>query len=165
MKKTTIKLTVSTQMKQDLQNVAALSGGSVAEVIRGAIKDTLYTPRMPTINPTPRAHRVAGSKYNKNKEATKKEENAASGTPLPPDFDPPESIARAARLDHAKTLAAFRNVHLANSTRYEDWIGAYQYFVRNAARSEKYAHLHAGQPLPERDERVSIGPDTDTDTN
>jgi len=159
MKKTTIKLTVSTQMKQDLKNVAALSGGSVAEVIRGAIKDTLYTPRMPTINPTPRARRVSGSKYNKNKEAMKKEESAASGVPLPADFAPPESIARAARLDHPKTLAAFRNVHLANSTRYEDWIGAYQYFVRNAARSEKYAHLHAGQPLIPRDERVSIGPE------
>ena len=161
MKKTTINLTVSTQMKQDLQNVAALSGGSVAEVIRGAIKDTLYTPRMPTINPTPRAHRVAGSKYSINKIQSKKDATAASGVPLPADFAPPESIARNARLDHPKTLAAFRNLHLANSTRYEDWIGAYQYFVRNAARSEKYAHLASAQPLTKRDPRDCIGPDTD----
>ena len=165
MKKTKIQVIVSTQMKQDLKNVATLSGGTLAEVIRGCLRDFLYTSHGRRSDTPPRARRVSGSKYNKNKEATKKEENAASGTPRPPDFDPPESIARAARLDHAKTLAAFRNVHLANSTRYEDWIGAYQYFVRNAARSEKYAHLHAGQPLPERDERVSIGPDTDTDTN
>ena len=150
MKKTTIKLTVSVQMKQDLRNVAALSGGSVAEVIRGAIKDTLYTPRMPTINPTPRAPRVTGSKYSKDKIQPKKEATAASGVPLPADFAPPESIARNARLDHAKTVAAFRNLHLSNSTRYEDWEAAYRYFCSETAQKSKYAHLHAGQPLTKR---------------
>ena len=150
MKKTTITLTVSTQMKQDLQNVAALSGGSVAEVIRGAIKDTLYTPRMPTINPTPRAPRVTGSKYSINKIQPKKESTAASGVPLPADFAPSESIARNARLDHAKTLAAFRNLHLSNSTRYEDWEVAYRYFCNETAQKPKYAHLHASQPLTKR---------------
>ena len=150
MKKTTIKLTVSTQMKQDLKNVAALSGGSVAEVIRGAIKDTLYTPRMPVINPTPRAHRVLGSKYSKDKIQPKKEANAASGVPLPADFAPPESIARNARLDHAKTLAAFRNLHLSNSTRYEDWEVAFRYFCSETAQKPKYAHLHAAQPSTKR---------------
>ncbi|MAH48877.1 hypothetical protein CMI37_23825 [Candidatus Pacearchaeota archaeon] len=137
-------------MKQDLKNVAALSGGSVAEVIRGAIKDTLYTPRIPTINPTPRAHRVSGSKYSINKIQPKKEANAASGVPLPADFAPPESIARNARLDHPKTLAAFRNLHLSNSTLYEDWEVAYRYFCSETAQKSKYAHLHAAQPSVKR---------------
>ena len=161
MKKTTIKLTVSTQMKQDLKNVAALSGGSVAEVIRGAIKDTLYTPRMPTINPTPRAHRVSGSKYSKDKIQPKKEATAASGVPLPADFAPPESIARNARLDHPKTLAAFRNLHLSNSTRYEDWEVAYRYFCNETAQKPKYAHLHAAQPSTKRFDKCMRETDTD----
>ena len=161
MKKTTIKLTVSTQMKQDLQNVAALSGGSVAEVIRGAIKDTLYTPRMPTINPTPRAHRVAGSKYSINKIQSKKDATAASGGPLPADFAPPQSIARNARLDHAKTLAAFRNLHLSNSTRYEDWEVAYRYFCNETAQKPKYAHLHAAQPSTKRFDKCMRETETD----
>ena len=161
MKKTTIKLTVSTQMKQDLQNVAALSGGSVAEVIRGAIKDTLYTPRMPTINPTPRAHRVAGSKYSINKIQSKKDATAASGVPLPADFAPPESIARNARLDHPKTLAAFRNLHLSNSTRYEDWEVAYRYFCNETAQKPKYAHLHIGQPSTKRYDKPMRETETD----
>ena len=161
MKKTTIKLTVSTQMKQDLKNVAALSGGSVAEVIRGAIKDTLYTPRMPTINPTPRAHRVAGSKYSINKIQSKKDAPAASGVPLPADFAPPQSIARNARLDHAKTLAAFRNLHLSNSTRYEDWEVAYRYFCNETAQKPKYAHLHIGQPSTKRYDKPMRETETD----
>ena len=161
MKKTTIKLTVSTQMKQDLKNVAALSGGSVAEVIRGAIKDTLYTPRMPTINPTPRAHRVAGSKYSINKIQSKKDATAASGVPLPADFAPPQSIARNARLDHAKTLAAFRNLHLSNSTRYEDWEVAYRYFCNETAQKPKYAHLHIGQPSTKRYDKPMRETETD----
>ena len=161
MKKTTIKLTVSTQMKQDLKNVAALSGGSVAEVIRGAIKDTLYTPRMPTINPTPRAHRVSGSKYSKDKIQPKMEATAASGVPLPADFAPPQSIARNARLDHAKTLAAFRNLHLSNSTRYEDWEVAYRYFCNETAQKPKYAHLHAAQPSTKRFDKCMRETETD----
>ena len=161
MKKTTIKLTVSTQMKQDLKNVAALSGGSVAEVIRGAIKDTLYTPRMPTINPTPRAHRVSGSKYSKDKIQPKKEATAASGVPLPADVAPPQSIARNARLDHAKTLAAFRNLHLSNSTRYEDWEVAYRYFCNETAQKPKYAHLHAAQPSTKRFDKCMRETETD----
>ena len=161
MKKTTIKLTVSPQMKQDLKNVAALSGGSVAEVIRGAIKDTLYTPRMPTSNPTPRAHRVSGSKYSKDKIQPKKEATAASGVPLPADFAPPESIARNARLDHAKTLAAFRNLHLSNSTRYEDWEVAYRYFCNETAQKPKYAHLHAAQPSTKRFDKCMRETETD----
>ena len=161
MKKTTIKLTVSTQMKQDLKNVAALSGGSVAEVIRGAIKDTLYTPRMPTINPTPRAQRVSGSKYSKDKIQPKKAATAASGVPLPADFAPPQSIARNARLDHPKTLAAFRNLHLSNSTRYEDWEVAYRYFCNETAQKPKYAHLHAAQPSTKRFDKCMRETETD----
>ena len=148
-------------MKQDLKNVAALSGGSVAEVIRGAIKDTLYTPRMPTINPTPRAHRVAGSKYSKDKIQSKKDATAASGVPLPADFAPPESIARNARLDHPKTLAAFRNLHLSNSTRYEDWEVAYRYFCNETAQKPKYAHLHIGQPSTKRYDKPMRETETD----
>ena len=161
MKKTKIQLTVSTQMKQDLKNVATLSGGTLAEVIRGCLRDFLYTSHGRRSDTTPRAPRVAGSKYSINKIQPKKEATAASGVPLPADFAPPESIARNARLDHPKTLAAFRNLHLSNSTRYEDWEVAYRYFCNETAQKPKYAHLHIGQPSTKRYDKPMRETETD----
>jgi len=151
MKKVQVKLTIPATMKQDLENVAALTADSIQTIIKGYVRDALYVPKQgPPQSPPPRAHRVAGSKYSKDKIQPKKEATAASGVPLPADFAPPESIARNARLDHAKTLAAFRNLHLSNSTRYEDWEVAYRYFCNETAQKPKYAHLHAAQPSTKR---------------
>jgi hypothetical protein len=127
MKKTQIKVTVSTQMKQDLQNVAALSGGSVPEVIRGYLRDSLYSPPRATQVPPPRAHEKKGSLKKKKKigETTFKKESVsehpAKATTLPPDFDPPEEHATRNQLDYEKAVAVFVNWAVKNEHKAVDW--------------------------------------------
>ena len=123
MKKTTIKLTLSTQMKQDLRNVAALSGGSVPEVIRGYLRDALYSPPRPTEVTLPRAPRVSGKKNKKKK----KNNNplTTNETTLPPDFDPPEAIARKYNLEHHGAVKRFRDWATAKEKKFADWEDAF----------------------------------------
>ena len=124
MKKTTIKLTVSVQMKQDLQNVAALSGGSVPEVIRGYLRDALYSPPRPTEVHPPRAPRVSGKK-NKKKKKNNNSLTTGKTTILPPDFDPPEHIARKYNLDHQGAVKRFRDWATASHRGFTDWNEAF----------------------------------------
>jgi len=154
MKKTQIKVTVSTQMKQDLQNVAALSGGSVPEVIRGYLRDSLYSPPRATQVPPPRAHEKKGSLKKKKKigETTLREESAsehpAKTTTLPPDFDPPESITKRARLHRQGAIDAFINWAIKNEHKAVDWdiefAGACKWI------RERYPQLHR-EPMNRRD--------------
>jgi len=154
MKKTQIKVTVSTQMKQDLQNVAALSGGSVPEVIRGYLRDSLYSPPRATQVPPPRAHEKKGSLKKKKKigETTLREESAsehpAKATTLPPDFDPPESITKRARLHRRGAIDAFINWAIKNEHKAVDWdiefAGACKWI------RERYPQLHR-EPMNRRD--------------
>lgn len=154
MKKTQIKVTVSTQMKQDLQNVAALSGGSVPEVIRGYLRDSLYSPPRATQVPPPRAHEKKGSLKKKKKigETTLREESAsehpAKTTMLPPDFDPPESITKRARLHRQGAIDAFINWAIKNEHKAVDWdiefAGACKWI------RERYPQLHR-EPMNLRD--------------
>jgi len=154
MKKTQIKVTVSTQMKQDLQNVAALSGGSVPEVIRGYLRDSLYSPPRATQVPPSRAHEKKGSLKKKKKigETTLREESAsehpAKATTLPPDFDPPESITKRARLHRQGAIDAFTNWAIKNERRAVNWdiefAGACKWI------RERYPQLHQ-EPMNRRD--------------
>ena len=129
MKKTTIKLTLSVQMKQDLGNVAALSGGSVPEVIRGYLRDALYTPSQPTQVPPPRAPRVSNKSNKKRKHYENTPEERAvpdEATPYPADFDPPVRItAKANIFDRAAAIRTFRNWAVEKGMRYADWEDAF----------------------------------------
>ena len=153
MKKTQIKVTVSTQMKQDLQNVAALSGGSVPEVIRGYLRDSLYSPPRATQGPPPRAHDKKGSLKKKIiGETTLREESAsehpAKATTLPPNFDPPESITKRARLHRQGAIDAFTNWAIKNERKAVNWdiefAGACNWI------RERYPQLHQ-EPMNRRD--------------
>ena len=126
MKKKKIQVTVSAHMLRDLQNVATLSGGNVSEVIRGCLRDMLYTYNRRTSDVPPRAHEKKGSlKKKKIGETTLREESAnkhpAKATKLPPDFDPPESITKRARLHRRGAIDAFTNWAIKNERRAVNW--------------------------------------------
>ena len=129
MKKTTIKLTVSTQMKQDLQNVAALSGGSVPEVIRGYLRDALYSPPRPTEVTPPRAPRVSGIRRKRKEkiaDATNTEPVPPDSTTLyPADFNPPERITEQAQLNRSEALRIFRDWATAKEKKFANWEDAF----------------------------------------
>lgn len=154
MKKKKIQVTVSAHMLRDLQNVATLSGGNVSEVIRGCLRDMLYTYDRRTSDVPPRAHEKKGSLKKKKKigETTLREESAnkhpAKATTLPPDFDPPESITKRARLDRRGAIDAFTNWAIKNERRAVNWdiefAGACKWI------RERYPQLHR-EPMNRRD--------------
>ena len=127
MKKKKIQVTVSAHMLRDLQNVATLSGGNVSEVIRGCLRDMLYTYNRRTSDVPPRAHEKKGSYKKKNNkgETTFKKESAgeppAKATTLPPDFDPPQEHATRNQLDYEKAVAVFVNWAVKNEHKAVDW--------------------------------------------
>ena len=126
MKKVQVKLTIPATMKQDLENVAALTADSIQTIIKGYVRDALYVPKQgPPQSPLPRAHRVA-EKKNKKK---KKNNNplTTNETTLPPDFDPPEAIARKYNLEHHGAVKRFRDWATATRRTSEDWIETYRY--------------------------------------
>ena len=153
MKKKKIQVTVSAHMLRDLQNVAALSGGNVSEVIRGCLRDMLYTYNRRTSDVPPRAHESKGSlKKKKIGETTFKKESAsehpAKAITLPPDFDPPESITKRARLHRRGAIDAFTNWAIKNERRAVNWdiefAGACKWI------RERYPQLHR-EPMNRRD--------------
>ena len=154
MKKKKIQVTVSAHMLRDLQNVATLSGGNVSEVIRGCLRDMLYTYDRRTSDVPPRAHEKKGSLKKKKKigETTLREESAsehpAKATTLPPDFDPPESITKRARLHRRGAIDAFINWAIKNERKAVNWdiefAGACKWI------RERYPQLHRA-PMNLRD--------------
>ena len=165
MKKTTIKLTLSTQMKQDLKNVAALSGGSVPEVIRGYLRDALYSPPRPTEVTLPRAHRVSGNRRKRKEKianANTEPVSPDSTTPYPTDFNPPERITKQAQLNRSEALRIFRDWATTKDKRFTDWNDAFAIACNGwipDARPD--VREYPPQPLTKRDKRDCIGPDTD----
>ena len=124
MKKVQVKLTIPATMKQDLENVAALTADSIQTLIKGYVRDALYVPKQgPPQSPPPRAHRVA-EKKNKKK---KKNNNplTTNETTLSPDFDPPESIARKYNLEHHGAFKRFRDWATAKDKKFTDWDDAF----------------------------------------
>jgi len=124
MKKVQVKLTIPATMKQDLENVAALTADSIQTLIKGYVRDALYVPKQgPPQSPPPRAHRVA-EKKNKKK---KKNNNplTTNETTLSPDFDPPEAIARKYNLEHHGAVKRFRDWATATRRTSEDWNDAF----------------------------------------
>ena len=154
MKKKKIQVTVSAHMLRDLQNVATLSGGNVSEVIRGCLRDMLYTYDRRTSDVPPRAHEKKGSLKKKKKigETTLREESAsehpAKATTLPPDFDPPQEHATRNQLDYEKAVAVFVNWAVKNAHKAVDWdiefAGACKWI------RERYPQLHR-EPMNLRD--------------
>ena len=154
MKKTQIKVTVSTQMKQDLQNVAALSGGSVPEVIRGYLRDSLYSPPRATQVPPPRARRVSGHTTTTTKETFNKEGGADSATPYPEDFDPPERITDQARINREEAMRVFREWSLAKEKKYADWEKAFEVACHDwIPRARPHLRESGGDDLLETEKR------------
>jgi len=154
MKKTQIKVTVSTQMKQDLQNVAALSGGSVPEVIRGYLRDSLYSPPKVTQGPPPRARRVSGNTTTTTKETFDKESGADSATPYPEDFDPPERITDQARINREEAMRVFREWSLAKEKKYADWEKAFEVACHDwIPRARPHLRESGGDDLLETEKR------------
>lgn len=154
MKKTQIKVTVSTQMKQDLQNVAALSGGSVPEVIRGYLRDSLYSPPKVTQVPPPRARRVSGHTTTTTKETFNKEGGADSATPYPEDFDPPERITDQARINREEAMRVFREWSLAKEKKYADWEKAFEVACHDwIPRARPHLRESGGDDLLETEKR------------
>ena len=155
MKKTQIKVTVPVRMAQDLDNVSTLSGNTVQSVIRQYLAGYLYCPQPgPPGVPPPRAHESKGSLKKKKKigETTLREESAsehpAKATALPPDFDPPESITKRARLHRRGAIDAFTNWAIKNERKAVNWdiefAGACNWI------RERYPQLHR-EPMNRRD--------------
>ena len=165
MKKTKIQLTVSTQMKQDLKNVAALSGGTLAEVIRGCLRDFLYTSHRRRSDTPPRAPRVSGNRRKRKEKianANTEPVSPDSTTPYPTDFNPPERITKQAQLNRSEALRIFRDWATTKDKRFTDWNDAFAIACNGwipDARPD--VREYPPQPLTKRDKRDCIGPDTD----
>ena len=109
-------------MRQDLENVAALTGDSIQTIIKGYLRDALYVPKQgPPQSPPPRAHRVS-EKKNKKK---KNNPLTTNETRMPPDFDPPEHIARKYHLEHHGAVKRFRDWATLTDKWFTDWNEAF----------------------------------------
>ena len=166
MKKVQVKLTIPATMKQDLENVAALTGDSIQTLIKGYLREALYVPKQGSPqSPPPRAPRVSGiRRKRKEKTANANTEPVPpdSTTPYPTDFDPPERITKQAQLNRSEALRIFRDWATTKDKRFIDWNDAFTIACNGwIPEARPDVREYPRQPLPERDERVAIGPDTD----
>ena len=164
MKKVQVKLTIPATMKQDLKNVAALSGGSVPEVIRGYLRDALYSPPRPTEVTPPRAPRVSGNRRKRKEkiaDANTEPVMPDSTTPYPTDFNPPERITTQAQLNRSEALRIFRDWATTKEKRFTDWNDAFTIACNGwIPEARPDVRERPRQPLTKRNETVSIGPET-----
>ena len=125
MKKTKIQVTVSDQMHRDLKNVATLSGGSVAEVARGYIRDGLYTPSKRREDTSLRSRRTPSPSP---APVPADSPIPDRGTTLPNRFggDPHAKIAKEAGLESYGAIIAFCNWAVSKRKRFDDWDEAFK---------------------------------------
>ena len=129
MKKVQVKLTIPATMKQDLKNVAALTGDSIQTIIKGYVRDALYVPKQAPQSPPPRAHRVSGIRRKRKEKVTDVTNTEPvppdSTTPHPTDFDPPDRIPTQAQLNRSEALRIFRDWATTKDKRFTDWNDAF----------------------------------------
>ena len=129
MKKVQVKLTIPATMKQDLKNVAALTGDSIQTIIKGYVREALYVPKQgPPQSPPPRAPRVSGIRRKRKEkiaDANTEPVPPDSTTPHPTDFDPPERITKQAQLNRSEALRIFRDWATTKDKRFTAWNAAF----------------------------------------
>jgi hypothetical protein len=160
MKKVQVKLTIPAPMRQDLENIAALTGDSIQTIIKGYVRDALYVPKHgPPQSPPPRAHRVSGIRR-KRKEKIADATNTEpvppdSTTPHPADFDPPERITKQAQLNRSEALRIFRDWATAKDKRFTDWNDAFAIACNGwIPEARPDVREYPRQALTKRDNRV-----------
>ena len=159
MKKVQVKLTVPATMKQDLENVAALTGDSIQTIIKGYVRDALYVPKQAPQSPPPRAHRVSGIRR-KRKEKIADASNPKpvppdSTTPHPTDFNPPERITKQAQLNRSEALRIFRDWATAKEKKFANWEDAFAIACNGwIPEARPDVREQPRQPSTKRDNRV-----------
>jgi len=166
MKKVQVKLTIPAPMKQDLENVAALTGDSIQTIIKGYVRDALYVPKQATQSSPPRAHRVSGIRRKRKEKVTDVTNTEPvppdSTTPYPADFDPPKRITEQAQLNRSEALRIFRDWATTKEKRFTDWNDAFAIACNGwIPEARPDVREYPRQPFTKRNETVSIGPDTD----
>ena len=166
MKKVQVKLTVPATMKQDLENVAALTGDSIQTIIKGYVREALYVPKQgPPQSPPPRAPRVSGNRRKRKEKIVNANAEPVppdSTTPCPADFDPPERITKQAQLNRSEALRIFRDWATTKDKRFTDWNDAFAIACNGwIPEARPDVREYPRQPFTTRNETVSIGPDTD----